>query len=203
MSEQNENNFSLLCEISSDLAQEYKRKKEQKRKNWEGSYFNWLHDESSRTKGAIFEKLIEGYLMQKGFSVQKSGNSEFDRYVNKVSVEIKGSTLWENNLYKFQQIRNQSYQLLICIGVSPHRAHFWAIPKRDLMSNDSGFRTDLEGFEPQHSGKAEKLKENKDKDTFWITGLDPQNPYSWLGRYGGNLENSIENLNIAMRAIEN
>ena len=41
--------------------------------------------------------------------------------------------LWQTGTYKFQQIRNQNYRFVVCLGISPHDAHCWIIPKNVLM----------------------------------------------------------------------
>lgn len=44
-------------------------------------------------------------------------------------VEIKFSTLWESGLYTFQKIRDQNYEFVVCLRISPFDAHCWVISK--------------------------------------------------------------------------
>jgi len=82
--------------------------------------------------GVIGEKLVAGWLAAKDCDVMRSPDAEADRIINGKRAEIKFSTLWAG-FYKFQQLRDQNYEFVICLGVSPFDAHCWAIPKSVLM----------------------------------------------------------------------
>jgi len=141
---------------------------------WAGSPFAWIRGESSRRKGKIGELLVEEWLRSNDLDVSPTGDSEADRVVNGKRVEIKFSTLWEQGFYKFQQIRDQDYDYIICLGVSPDEVHCWVIPKdvaRQLAPS-------------QHAGK-------QGKDTAWLT-VDPNAPPEILRQYGGSLEQALE-----------
>lgn len=101
-------------------------------------------------------------------------------------VEVKFSTCWEEDgCYKFQQIRDQDYAFLICLGLSPTSAHCWIIPKAVVFSKDVLFVY----VTPQHGGKKEGkyTYDDKDKyDTYWFR-VDPDEPDQWLAPYGGTL----------------
>jgi hypothetical protein len=43
--------------------------------------------------------------------------------INGHRVEIKFSTLWQEGIYNFQQIRDQNYEYAVCLGISPFEAH--------------------------------------------------------------------------------
>lgn len=141
---------------------------------WHGSPFAWIKTRPSRQIGVIGEKLIAGWLAAKDCDVVRSPDCEADRVINGRRAEIKFSTLWTAGFYKFQQIRNQNYELAICLGVSPFDAHCWAIPKSVLMEQ---WRTG--GIESQHGGRA-------GSDTAWLTVCVGREP-AWLGEWGGSL----------------
>ena len=61
--------------------------------------------------------------MAKGFDVAKSPDSQADRIIAGARAEIKTSTLWKNGVYMFQQLRDQNYAFVICLGISPLNAH--------------------------------------------------------------------------------
>lgn len=146
---------------------------------WKGSPFGWILFISSRSKGAYGEKFVQELFRDNGFDVKrpKSG-SDHDRVINGHRIEIKMSTLWaDKRIYKFQQIRNQEYDHLIFLGLSPNEAHCWLIPK-------SEFHLGREGVSRQHGGK-------KGTDTLWIE-FDPSKPPNWLKGYGGTLEKAVE-----------
>ena len=90
---------------------------------WVGSPFAWIKTRPSRQVGKIGEQLVAGWLASRGFNVSRSGDSEADRVVEEKRIEIKFSTLWKGGGYKFQQLRDQDYDLVVCLGVSPFDAH--------------------------------------------------------------------------------
>ncbi len=116
---------------------------------WVGSPFAWIKTRPSRQVGVIGEKLVAGWLAAKGFDVTRSPDSEADRVVQGARAEIKFSTLWKSGVYKFQQLRDQDYRFVICLGVSPFDAHCWVIPK-DVVLVHWGAG---DGIESQHGGK--------------------------------------------------
>lgn len=105
----------ILAGLSLALQAEYQSENDA----WDGSPFAWIKTRPSRQIGAIGEKLVAGWLAARGFNVVRSGDSEADRVIEGKRVEIKFSTQWANGGYKFQQLRDQRYDLAICLGVSP------------------------------------------------------------------------------------
>jgi hypothetical protein len=128
------------------------------------------------------EDLVAGWLAAKDFDVARSPDSSADRLVNGHRVEIKFSTLWKSGIYKFQQLRDQSYSFAICLGVSPFDAHCWVIPKGELVARwQESIRVGqgVGGIQPQHGGVA-------GRDTAWLT-VKPSDPPAWLTKHGGGL----------------
>jgi hypothetical protein len=137
------------------------------------SPFGWIKQLPSRTVGAIGEKIVERWAAEQGFKVERSSDSDADRVINGIRIEIKFSTLWtNNNLYKFQQIRNQNYEYCLCIGISPSEVSMWLIPKNELMSP-------REGLSHQHGGSS-------GVDTMWLS-FPASNPPGWMSSFGGTL----------------
>lgn len=132
-----------------------------------------------REVGAIGEKLVAGWLAARDFNVTRSGDSDADRVIEGKRVEVKFSTRWENGGYKFQQLRDQNYDLVICLGVSPFDAHCWVIPKADVLRL---WRVEHR-IASQHGGQ-------NGTDTAWID-VRPENPPEWLAPYGGSLSEGI------------
>ena len=160
---------SILAACSEILQKEYG-----KLTIWGDSPFAWIKMRPSRQIGAIGEKLVSGYLATKGFDVTRSPDGEADRLVNGVRVEIKFSTLWENGSYTFQQLRNQNYKFVICLGISPFDAHCWVLPKDVIME-----KWKLGEIGSQHGGRA-------GQDTAWLH-VNPNSVHDWLQEWGGDL----------------
>lgn len=161
--------------ISQALQAEYQSENQE----WEGSPFAWIKTRPSRQVGAIGEKLVAGWLAARGFNVLRAGDPDADRVVENKRVEIKFSTLWEKGGYKFQQLRDQRYDLAICLGVSPFNAHCWVIPKEDVIR----LWQVEHRISSQHGG-------HDGVDTAWIA-VDPDDPPDWLKQYGGSLSEAI------------
>jgi hypothetical protein len=136
---------------------------------WAGSSFAWIRSQPSRRVGKIGEQLVSGWCAAKGLDVTSTGDSEADRVINHRRTEIKFSTLWESGTYTFQQIRDQDYDHVVCLGISPHAAHCWAVPKAIVRGN----------IAPQHGGRV-------GRDTAWFK-VNPDHPQAWLQPYGGTL----------------
>lgn len=161
----------LLATIADSLKSDYPDDSEQ----WLGSPFGWIRDRPSRQKGAICEKLVSGYFEALGYRVRMSGDSQADRVIEGLRVEIKSSFLWKNGAYRFQQFRDQDYRAVVCMGISPSTVHAWAIPKDVVMATwgKAG------GLVSQHGGR-------HGTETAWLT-INPFTPQTWLERYGGSL----------------
>jgi len=119
----------LLASIAASLEHDYLDPEEAL---WKDSPFGWIRMTPSRRRGKIGEQLIASWCAAKGLNVVRSGDSEADRIIEGRRVEIKFSTLWASGVYTFQQIRDQNYSYLICLGLPPFDAHCWVISK-DLL----------------------------------------------------------------------
>jgi len=115
---------------------------------------------------------VAGWCAAKGLDVTRSEDSESDRVIAGLKTEIKFSTLWKSGVYKFQQFRDQDYEIAICLGISPSDAHCWAITKSVL-------RAHVIGHTPQHGGRS-------GSDTAWLSFI-PAGVPDWLRPCGGRL----------------
>lgn len=141
---------------------------------WTDSPFAWILTLPSRSRGAAGEAIVDQWLTQNGFAVRPPRSSDCDRIVNGHKLEIKFSTLWRSGGYKFQQLRDQDYESVLCLGVSPHDVHAWFIPKRIAWENSR----------PQHGGSA-------GVDTRWLC-FQADAPPTWLKSHGGKLSDVLE-----------
>ena len=162
-----------LVAISATLEVEYRRAGEDP---WAGSPFAWIRTQSSRRRGKIGEQLLSGCLAARDFTVGPARSSEADRLVNGKLVEVKFSTMWEGGTYTFQQIRDQKYDLMVCLGLCPFDAHLWVLTKEVLRAN-------VIGKMGQHRG-------GKAAETAWFS-LQPNEPFPWLRRCGGSLREGL------------
>lgn len=118
-----------LVSISQILSREY----QDENKQWQGSPFEWIKHRPSRSIGAIGEKIVSSWLALHDYNISRSPDSQADRLIEGKRVEIKFSTQWKNGTYLFEQIRDQNYDFAIFLGVSPHDAHCWVVPKSDIL----------------------------------------------------------------------
>ena len=169
----------LLAALSESLKSEYQTEEDL---NWLQSPFGWIKSQTSRRKGAIGEKLVAGWCAARDLNVLRSPDAEADRVLEGFRTEIKFSTLWANQTYKFQQIRDQDYQLLVCLGISPFTAHAWVFEKEFLVSN-TGL---VAGLSHQHGGA-------EGRDTAWLS-VSPTNVHPWMNAYGGDLGIAMQRL---------
>lgn len=114
-----------LAEIADKIKGEYI----QEGKAWANSPFAWIRACPSRQIGKIGERLVAGWCAGRGLQVIGCRDPEADLLIEGHRVEVKFSTLWESGIYVFQQIRNQNYEYVICLGLSPFDAHCWVIPR--------------------------------------------------------------------------
>jgi len=147
---------------------------------WEGSPYQWIQTRPPRQKGAIGEALLARWLDGLNLPVCKSRGSSSDRRVGKARIEIKLSFLWKTGLYRFMQIRDQDYDHLVCLGLSPDLFHCWVIPKAVVLEKWEA----RDGIEPQHGGSTST-------ETAWLAVTpDPLVP-SWISQWGGDPEAAV------------
>lgn len=153
---------------------------------WVKSPFKWILALPSRSKGSFGERLVQEIFRVNGFDVKRpASGSDHDRVINGHRIEIKMSTLWtKNGHYKFQQIRNQHYDFLLFLGLSPNSAHCWLVPKEEVYDG-------REGVSHQHAGKA-------GSDTLWLT-FPATKPPTWLKGFGGTIDQAQKLMKAAKR----
>ena len=158
----------LLVSIAGSLEPDYRSQDD----DWATSPFGWIKRQPSRTVGKIGEQIVAGWCAAKGFDVTAAPNSDSDRVIGGLRTEIKFSTLWKGGFFKFQQIRDQNYDVVFCLGLSPFDAHCWIVPKYVLQDQPPG-------VQPQHGGQA-------GTDTLWLQ-VRPGSTPAWLHEWGGDL----------------
>jgi hypothetical protein len=101
-----------LADIAVGLSKDYRTDNDP----WAGSPFAWLKNIPSGTRGKAIQELVERLCTDLGLEVTPSPDSDADRIIAGLRTEVKGSTLWKSGIYKFQQIRDQNYRILVCLG---------------------------------------------------------------------------------------
>lgn len=152
----------ILAGLAAGLQVEYESTDQD---TWAGSPFAWISHRSSRQKGKIGEQLLAGWCAARELNVVRSPDHEADRIIEGHRVEIKCSMRWRNGSYTFQQIRDQDYEYLVCLGLSPFDAHAWIFRKAELP-----FRL----LKHQHGGRA-------GRDTWWLS-FPSDRPPEWIAR---------------------
>ena len=139
---------------------------------WAGSPFFSLLGLPIRTKGAYYERIVSDWCTAKGLTVETAQGTDADRVIGGKRTEIKVAMLSKTGTYVFNQIRDQNYEILLCMGLSPHNAYLWVIPKHKAM-----LFWERGHIKNQHAGGT---------DTGMLT-VGPNDVPIWLQRYGGTL----------------
>lgn len=142
---------------------------------WEASPFGWITKEPSRRRGMIGERLIRAWATECGFVVGRASNAGHDLTIEGLKVEVKFSTLWASGVFKFQQLRDQDYEVAALLGLEPQDVRVW-LPEKDLLMEHVLYNPAA----GQHTGRDAG-------DTFWIS-FRAENPPAWLAATGGRME---------------
>lgn len=167
--------FDALSRKTTSISPPYKRKIANDDAFWEDSPFDWIRRLPSRTRGTIGQTLSRSVFDEYGYTATKRKDS-FDAAGKRIIS--RWSMLWEDDHWKFQQIRNTAFDFLFCMGINPDNASAWLIPKEELYLND-GSLTERDGWDRQHGGKS-------GKEDAWLI-VYPSDVPQWLGKFGGDI----------------
>jgi hypothetical protein len=134
---------------------------------WKGSTFEWLKTAASRRKGAFGERLVKDAAAVAGLQVSKSSTTGAGTVLEGVAVEVKLSTVWSSGDLKFQQLRNQPYDVVVFVAVAPESVSMWAASKAVALAHSTG----------QHTGHAAT-------ETSWVSWPAGQAP-KWATELSG------------------
>jgi site-specific DNA-methyltransferase (adenine-specific) len=155
-------------EMLASLAMYIRNDIEEQNEIWESSPFEWVPQLPAAKKGKLGKNLIASWCAAKGLSINYPKDKRANLIINGNRIATKFSSLWADGSYKFQQIRNNGYDYLICLGISPSDAHCWVF-KREFI---------IEKALPQHSG-------SKGAE-YWLS-INPEIPPEWTKECGGSL----------------
>jgi hypothetical protein len=164
--------FILLAATASYLQKEL----EDESNPWENSPFEWILKLPARKKGKLARQLVASWLATKGVSCELSGNSSETLVIHNYRFAIKFSTVWATGFYKFQQIRSEGYDYVICLGISPFDAHCWVFDRKYAIKN----------AKKQHGTE------------YWMT-IDPGHPKDWVKGCGGTLDQAYRALKTVIK----
>ena len=96
---------------------------------WLGSPFNWIREHSSGTKGAIGRDLASSILGEISSPVTRDG---LVLEVAGKRIRVKFSMAWDLASFRFQQVRDEDFDFVFCLGLYPDAAFGWFIPKDEF-----------------------------------------------------------------------
>lgn len=144
---------------------------------YENSAFRILKEMSSKRKGAVFEKIFEEFMLDKGHTLLKNLNSDHDRRFEKsgqeTKYEIKGSMLWgeDGDSFRWQQIRpEQDYDVMIFMAIYPEQIKFYRATKEEVKKMVEVQDEDGNWIYNQHGGK------KVNSGTFFLHGMPEDFP---------------------------
>lgn len=143
---------------------------------WKNSPFEWILQLPARRKGKLARQLVASWLATKGISHELSGDTSEALILGNYRFAIKFSTIWATGLYKFQQIRSDGYDYVLCLGISPFNAHCWVFDREHALNY----------AKKQHATE------------YWMT-IDPKKPQAWVKSYGGTLDQALHRLKSILK----
>jgi hypothetical protein len=141
---------------------------------WEDSPFNWIRDYPSGTRGAIGRDLVASILSEIAPPVARDG---MVLETAGKRIRVKFSMAWDSASFRFQQVRDEDFDYVFCLGLYPDAAFAWFIPKDEFYVD--GVPQERDGVTGQHGGAL-------GSDTRWLE-VNPDSVVPWLTPYGGTL----------------
>jgi hypothetical protein len=169
--------YDLLVNRSAVIHQGYPEVKTEEDEAWEGSPFDWFRKRPSATKGKIGRDFAASLIEDSGFKIVRRGIA---LKVNGKTIRVKLSLMWGAGSLTFEQIKDDPFDYLICIGLYPENSYGWLIPKDEMIVK--GNAQGRLGFRGQH------VRPGENPSDFWIKGLNPVDPFEWLWPYGGTTD---------------
>ena len=118
---------------------------------WEDSPFFKLKCMKAKQAGSRYEKIVENIYINAGREVAAPTSTEYDRIIDGLDTEIKGSmiTKGSDNKFSFLQIRpKQSYDQVLFLAIGFETITLYTMTKAEVLEAiEAGI------FKPQHGGK--------------------------------------------------
>lgn len=161
--------FRELMAITSNIQDDI----EEENDIWKNSPFEWIAHLPARSKSKVARQILVRWLSNEGIDLERESGSNENLSIGNFSFAIKASMLWVVNIYKFQQIRSNGPEYIICFGISPFEVHCWVIPKKVAIEKGS----------IQHRGANDS--------EHWLT-IDLSKKEPWIENYGGTLSDALK-----------
>jgi hypothetical protein len=146
---------------------------------WERSPFYWFSAAASGRKGAVGKKLVRLWAEREGMQVASKVGRGHDFQIDGLRVAVRVSLVWADGGFAFEQIRDQSVDVMSLLALEPQNARLWIVPKEVLRQSIGG----------QHTGAA-------GRETKWLK-FQAAEPPPWLQAYGGTLPRARQALEQA------
>ena len=146
----------MLAETATTLESNYVDKAQKEERAWADSPFHWIRKKRGNTISKIGKELIGALCAARGLCVVDVRGTRANLLIEGHRVRLKTATLSEGK-YIFNQIRDEDFEYLVFLALSPFDAHCWVIPKHVAIdkslvqsSVQHGPRTDWTSFSPAH-----------------------------------------------------
>lgn len=162
--------LATLIDITNDLLPQYPDTHA-----WDNSPFAWILHLPPGSKGVIGRSIASGLLQSYGLTPMATGHR---LTVNAQGILVRIAMAWDTGVMKFQNMRDEDYEHVLCIGLLPQSAQAWFIPKTEIWQGNQ-IRTDNAGISGQHEGA-----------DAWLS-INPSTVQSWVQPYGGTIESAM------------
>ena len=85
--------------------------------------------------------IVRDWCTAAGYTCAASPSSDADLVVDGVRVEVKLSCEWANGTFRFQQLRDQEWDVLVAVGVQPDQVKLWVLDKATALELATGQHT--------------------------------------------------------------
>jgi hypothetical protein len=142
----------------------------------------WIRSKPSARIGKIGRLFVMGLCKKANLQVKGVG---YALLIGKKKYQVRFSTGWSGGGFKFEQLRFEKYEAVICLGITPQRAYAWVIPQT-VIFDTTGTILKKDGLTPQHKGKG-------GSETAWIN-VNVQEIPSWMTQYGETISQAVDKL---------
>jgi hypothetical protein len=149
---------------------------------WKDHPLEWIRSKPSARIGKIGRLFVTELCNQAELQAKGVG---YALLIGKKKFQVRFSTGWSGGGFKFEQLRFEKYEAVICLGITPERAFAWVIPQTVIFGTN-GTILKKDGLTPQHKGKG-------GSETAWIN-VNVQEIPEWMTPYGDSVADAVKKL---------